>query len=258
MPLANVLIVEDDGAIRRGLCDMLTFAGYAVRQAEDGSTGLEAAVGGEFDLVLLDILMPKKDGMEVLRELRKSKPALPVIFLTARGEEEEIVKGLGAGADDYIVKPFGIQELLARVKAVLRRSAERPKPLKKMVIAGRTVDFDRREVVLQDGSRAVLSEREAEVLAFLAANAGRAVSREELLSRVWGLDPRGMQTRTVDMTIARVRELLRDDPADPAVVVTVRAKGYMLAVDAPHTTNLAEERLRRNGDGTPAGDRPPR
>lgn len=244
MPLANVLIVEDDSAIRRGLADMLTFAGYSVRQAADGNAGLDAALSADLDLVLLDILMPKKDGMEVLRELRKAKPALPVIFLTARGEEEEIVRGLSAGADDYIVKPFGIQELLARVQAVLRRSAQRPSPLKKMLIATRTIDFDRREVVLQDGARVMLSERESDVLAFLAANAGRAVSREELLSRVWGLDPRGMHTRTVDMTIARLRELLRDDPTSPAVIVTVRAKGYMLAVDSPRST-----------DETPARDR---
>lgn len=233
LPLANVLIVEDDEAIRRGIADMLSFSGYAVRQAADGAAGLDLALSAQLDLVLLDILMPKKTGLEVLRELRKAKPSLPVIFLTARGEQEDIVRGLGAGADDYVVKPFGIQELLARVQAVLRRSAQRPSPIKKLSIGGRTIDFDRREVVHPDGTRCVLSERESEVLAFLAANAGRAVSREELLSRVWGLDPRGVQTRTVDMTIARLRELLRDEPAQPAVVVTVRAKGYMLAVDAP-------------------------
>ncbi len=233
MSLGNVLVVEDDNAIRRGLADMLTFAGYSVRQASDGSSGLDSALSMDLDLVLLDILMPKKDGMEVLRELRRSKPTLPVIFLTARGEEEEIVRGLGAGADDYVVKPFGIQELLARVQAVLRRSAERPNPLKRLAIAGRNIDFDRREALFPDGSRATLSERETEVLAFLAANPGRAISREELLSRVWGLDPRGVQTRTVDMTVARLRELLRDDPSAPAVIITVRAKGYMLASDDP-------------------------
>lgn len=258
VPLAHVLLVEDDHAIRRGVADMLSFAGYSVLQAADGSAGLDAALSADLDLVLLDMLMPKKDGLEVLKELRKAKPSLPVIFLTARGEEEEIVRGLGAGADDYVVKPFGIQELLARIRAVLRRSAERPMPMKRLVIAGRTIDFDRREVVLQDGSRVTLSERESEVLGFLSANAGRAVSREELLSRVWGLDPRGVQTRTVDMTIARLRELLRDDPSDPAVVVTVRAKGYMLAVDDPGASGTPSDWNalgRRSGDASPPGDR---
>jgi DNA-binding response OmpR family regulator len=230
MPLATVLIVEDDPAIRRGLCDALKFGGYSTREAADGAAGLEAALADGIDLVLLDILMPRMDGLQVLTELRRARPALPVIFLTARGQEEDRVRGLRAGADDYVVKPFGATEVLARIEAVLRRSAERPRPVRTLTLAGRTIDFERREVVFADGRRAALPEREAEVLAYLAASPGRAVSREELLSRVWGVDPRGVQTRTVDMAVARLRELLEDDPAAPAVIVTVRAKGYMLAV----------------------------
>jgi len=176
-------------------------------------------------------LMPKMDGFAVLSEIRRARPTLPVIMLTAKGEESDRVTGLRAGADDYVVKPFSVNELLARVEAVLRRSAERPHAVAKLQIAGRKIDLERREVTLDGGIRELMSERETELLAYLIANRGRAVSRDELLQRVWGLDPRGMQTRTVDMTVARLREVLRDDPASPRVIVTVRAKGYMLATE---------------------------
>jgi DNA-binding response OmpR family regulator len=231
--LGTILIVEDDASIRRGVSDALTFSGYRVREAADGRAGLEAAVTGEVDLVLLDILMPRMDGLAMLAEVRKSKPALPVIFLTAIGEESDRVKGLRLGADDYVVKPFGVQELLARVEAVLRRTPARPAWTGGVVVAaGRTIDLARREVRLADGTVNGLSQRESELLAYLVGNRGRAVSREELLQHVWGLDPRGVQTRTIDMAVARLREALRDDPARPAVIVTVRAKGYMLAAEA--------------------------
>lgn len=229
MPLGRILVVEDDAAIRRGLTDALRFAGYVPMEASDGQAGLDAALSAEVDLVLLDILMPKVDGLTVLREIRRTRPVLPVIMLTAKGEEHDRVRGLRDGADDYVVKPFSATELLARVEAVLRRSAERPRPMKSASVSGRGIDLERREVVHPDGTRLTLSDREAETLAYLIANPGRAIARDELLARVWGLDPRGMQTRTVDMTIARLRELLRDDPSEPAVIVTVRSKGYMLA-----------------------------
>ncbi|MEX2218561.1 MAG: response regulator transcription factor [Phycisphaerales bacterium] len=229
MPRGNLLVVEDDDAIRRGLVDALRFGGYHVREAADGRAGLDAALADGVDLVLLDILMPKMDGLEVLAELRKARPSLPVIFLTARGQEQDRVKGLKLGADDYVVKPFSVGELMARVEAVLRRSPERPVSIPRLSIAGRTIDFERREVTLPGGDKEMLPQREADVLAFLAAHPGRAVSREELLSRVWGVDPRGVTTRTVDMAVARLRMLLRDDPDLPGVVITVRGRGYMLA-----------------------------
>lgn len=240
MSRGTVLVVEDDGAIRRGVADALAFAGFRVVEAGDGVSGLEAAMGA-VDLVLLDILMPKMDGMEVLGEIRRVRPALPVIMLTAKGEEEDRVRGLRAGADDYIVKPFSAQELIARTEAVLRRSPERPSGLKSLSLNGRTIDFDRREILHADGERSSLSQREVEVLAYLAASRGKAVSRDELLSRVWGLDPRGVQTRTVDMTIARLREQLRDDPGSPAVIETVRGKGYMLAAEGDGAWERAPE-----------------
>lgn len=229
--LGMILVVEDDAAIRRGLCDALRFSGYTIAEAPDGAAGVERALSLEPVLVLLDVLMPVMDGFAALREIRRARPSLPVIMLTAKGEEADRVRGLREGADDYVVKPFSAKELLARVEAVLRRSPERPSGVARTTIAGRAIDLERREVMRPDGTRGSLSEREAQVLAYLIGNRGRAVSRDELLSRVWGLDPRGVQTRTVDMAIARVREMLHDDPADPRVIVTVRAKGYMLAAE---------------------------
>lgn len=230
--LARVLVVEDDAAIRRGVSDALEMSGYAVLQAADGREGFETASSAEIDLVLLDISMPKRDGLSVLEELRLVRPGLPVIFLTARGEAEDKVRGLRLGADDYVVKPFNAAELLARVEAVLRRSAERPKRLERLSLHGRTIDFARREVVFDDGRRVVLAQREAEVLEFLVSNRGRAISRDELLQRVWCIDPRGTHTRTVDMAIARLREQLGDDGTGPGLVLTVRGKGYMFAAAA--------------------------
>lgn len=228
--MKTVLVVEDDNAIRRGLADALRFARYRVVEAADGQAGLAAALDPDLDLVLLDILMPKMDGMAVLRRIREARISLPVIFLTAKGEEEDRIRGLRAGADDYVVKPFSASEVLARVEAVLRRSAERPPPLGRLAVGDRTIDFARREIAFADGSTVVLPELEANVLQFLAQNRGRAVSREELLLRVWGVDARNTQTRTVDMAVARLRVHLRDDPDVPGgnLILTVRGKGYML------------------------------
>lgn len=233
MPLGKILVVEDDAAIRRGLVDALSVSNYEALEAGEGVHGLSLALGCEVDLVLLDIMMPGMDGFAVLREIRKAKPTLPVIMLTAKGEETDRVKGLKLGSDDYVVKPFGIKELLARIEAVMRRSAERPRSRSKLSIAGRIVDFERREAHLPDGTVVQLPQREADVLAYLAANPGRAVTREELLSRVWGFDPRGVHTRTVDMAVARLREQLGDDPTEPSVIATVRGRGYMLAKAVP-------------------------
>ena len=228
MALASLLVVEDDASIRRALVDALAYAGYSVSEAPTGEEALDLASRGAFDLVLLDVMLPGIDGFEVLRGLRSAQARLPVIMLTARGAEEDRVRGLRGGADDYVVKPFSPGELVARVEAVLRRSAERPNGVQRLVIAGREVDFERREVRLPDGGSASLTERESELLQYLAAHRDRAVSREELLRCVWGIDPRGVQTRTVDMTIARLREHLQDSGATPEVVLTVRSKGYAL------------------------------
>lgn len=225
----SVLVVEDDPSIRRGLVDALRFAGYAVTDAADGKSGLDLALGMAPDLVLLDVILPKMDGFAVLAELRRARPELPVILVTARGAEPDRVHGLKGGADDYVVKPFSATELLARVEAVLRRSASRPLDVAVARFGDRTVDFERREIRGAGGAPVPLSEKECELLRYLARNAGRAVSRDELLQNVWGLDPRGVETRTVDMHVARLREKLGDDPDDPKAIATVRGKGYMAA-----------------------------
>ena len=224
-----VLVIEDDAPIRRGLVDALTFAGYEALQCAEGRQALEMAVECALDLVLLDVMLPGMDGFAILDELRAAKPTLPVIMVTARGAEEDRVRGLKTGADDYIVKPFSAKELLARVEAVLRRSPERPGDVSGLEAHGRTVDLQRREVICPDGAVRQLSEREANILRYLAVNCDRAVDRDELLHRVWGLNPKGIQTRTVDMHIARLREKLEDDPSEPRIVLTVRGKGYKLA-----------------------------
>ncbi|MEM6997008.1 MAG: response regulator transcription factor [Myxococcota bacterium] len=226
---ATVLVVEDDSAIRTGLVDALGFEGYRVLQAADAPSGAESALRSACDLVLLDLMLPGGDGLSILREIRRLKPTLPVIILTARGREADRVTGLRLGADDYVVKPFSVRELLARVGAVLRRatSSEAPEHVA-IAIPGGNVDLARREIVFDDGEREELSEREVALLAFLSQHRGRAVGRDELLREVWSVVPgRRSNSRTVDMHVARLREKLRDAES-PTVVVTVRGKGYML------------------------------
>jgi DNA-binding response OmpR family regulator len=226
----RVLTVEDDSAIRRGIVDALRYAGYEPLQAADGETGLDMAVKREYDLLLLDLVLPKRDGLEILREVRRLRPTLPVIILTARGDEADRVQGLHDGADDYVVKPFSVKELLARVEAVLRRCAERPIDVETVAIPGGQIDLERREIRLKKGGRAELSEKEIELIRYLASNSGRAISREELLANVWRITPQGITTRTIDMHITRLREKLRDDPEKPGIILTVRGKGYMWAI----------------------------
>ncbi len=224
-----VLVVEDDAAIRRGLVDTLRHGGYEPIACADGEDGLATALSAQLDLVILDVVLPKRDGFSVLAEIRRTRPQLPVILVTARGAETDRVHGLQTGADDYVVKPFSSRELLARVEAVLRRSAERPTDVCKVVLSGRTVDFERREVGHGDGSRVLLSERESELLQYLVRNPGRAISRTEILQRVWGLASGDLATRTIDMHIVKLREKLNDQAERPEILVTVRGKGYMLA-----------------------------
>ncbi len=228
-----VLVVEDDRSIRTGIVDALRYAGFEPLEAADGSEGLARAIEGTVDLVLLDVLLPKVNGFAVLEGIRKARPELPVIMVTAKGAEGDRVQGLEGGADDYVQKPFSIRELLARVEAVLRRSAERPTDVHSVRDARRFIDLHRCELRIgSDGAlRTIsLSAREVAIIRYLAANRGRAVDRGELLHRVWGLDPRGLETRTVDMQIARLRDKLRcDGETGDEFIATVRGRGYMLA-----------------------------
>ncbi len=229
MEKQSILTVEDDAAIRRGIVDALRFSGYQVFEAARGDVGRDMALARAYDLLLLDLVLPGCDGLQILRAVREVRPAQPIIILTARGEENDRVEGLRLGADDYVVKPFSVKELLARVEAVLRRSPERPREMSTIAFPGAVADLARFEVRFDDGERAELSDKEAELLRYLAANPGRAISRDELLLRVWQLDPRGVSTRTIDMHVTRLREKLRDDSSEPRVVLTVRGKGYMFA-----------------------------
>lgn len=235
--MKRILVIEDDSAIRRGLVDALEFSGFEVLQAPNGTEGLALALQASFELMLLDLILPGCSGFEILEQVHKHRPGLPVIVLTARGEEADRVRGLRLGADDYVVKPFSVRELLARVDAVLRRSPERAAQTSSLTLANAVVDFARCEVRFPDGKRNELSEREIELLRYFAANPGRVISREEILQRVWRLDAAHLETRTIDMHIAHLRAKLGDLSASPNILITVRGRGYRLATPGSSPEN---------------------
>ncbi len=232
----HILVIEDDEAIRRGLCDALTAADYTVGQAADGEVGRDRALADPIDLLLLDLMLPSLHGLEILREVRPCRPTLPIIILTAAGEEADRVRGLKLGADDYVVKPFSLRELLARIEALLRRSPTRPTAACRIDIPGGQVDCQRGEVRFDDGRSCTLGEREAELLRYLASNPARVISRDELLLHVWRTRPEGIETRTVDMHIARLREKLGNGTGAHELLKTVRGKGYMFSLPHPDET----------------------
>jgi len=243
---ARVVVIEDEPAIRRGVTDALRASGYEAAEAGDGVRGLEEAVRVGVDLVLLDLMLPRRDGLDVLAGVRRARPTLPVIILTARGSEDDRVRGLKMGADDYIVKPFSARELLARVEAVLRRSLDRPSDVRGARLGRAVIDLPRREIRWSEHERGELSEMEGAILTFLIAHRKRAVSRDELILRIWGIEPAGLETRTVDMHIARLRTKLRDPSGrkTPEAILTVRAHGYMagpdlIPIDAPAPDEIA-------------------
>lgn len=227
--MKQILVVEDDKAIRQGIIDALEMGGYEVFSAANGDDGMRMAVRVGYDLLLLDLVLPGSSGLEILAEVRTSRPTIPVIVLTAMGNEADRVKGLKLGADDYMVKPFSIKELLARIEAVLRRTPERPSDVEEIAFPGGYADVSRCELRFKDGTNTILSEREIQLLRYLAGNRGRAITREEILRRVWRIDPEKLETRTIDMHVARLREKLRDDPSHPEIIITVRGKGYKFA-----------------------------
>lgn len=226
----RVMVVEDDDAIRAGLCDVLRFGGYIPLPCARGDIAVKEILAASPDLVLLDVMLPGRDGFEILREVRAVRATLPIVMVTARGDERDRVDGLERGADDYVVKPFSAREVLARVGAVLRRSAERPADVRVITLGEDHVDLARCEARGKSAT-VTLSAREVEVLRALAANRTRAISREELLRLVWAVDPRGAETRAVDMQMTRLRESLAAVGLD-ALVETVRGKGYRLAAAA--------------------------
>lgn len=244
MSKRTVLVIEDDGAIRQGIVDALEFHGFVTLQSGNGRTGLELALSSTFDLLLLDVVLPERDGLSILKEVRSQRATIPVIMLTAKGDENDRVQGLRLGADDYVVKPFSVKELMARVEAVLRRSPERPHDIESIELPEAFVDFARSEIRFEDGATEALSERESELLRYLASNSGRVISRDEILTRVWRINARGVETRTIDMHIARLREKLRDSGDDAQIVKTVRGKGYLFAAPTPASTSEVRDSKR--------------
>lgn len=230
---ARIVVIEDEQAIRRGIADALRTSGYDVCEAADGLTGLQEAQRPGVDLVLLDLMLPRLGGLDVLKELRNKCSAVPVIILTARGSEDDRVRGLQLGADDYVVKPFSARELLARVEAVLRRVQGHSGEIHAAQLGRARIDLSRREVLWSEEERTELSETECAILGFLVAHRQRAVSRDELLTRIWGIEPRGLETRTIDMHVARLRTKLRDPSGagTPEAILTVRSHGYMAGPD---------------------------
>ena len=219
----RILVVEDEASLREGLVDLLTHAGHSVSSVGDGETAVKAGLESDFDLVLLDLMLPRMDGFEVCRRLREKQPGLGVLMLTARGGEADKVRGLRSGADDYITKPFGTNELLARIDSVARRLALDSGP-ERIEVDGGVIDLGRCRFE-RDGDDHELTAREANLLRFLHRHRERAVTRAELLENVWQ-QPGDLQTRTVDMCVANLRQKIESDPARPAIVVTVKGVGY--------------------------------
>jgi DNA-binding response OmpR family regulator len=226
---SRLLIVEDEAAIRSGLVDVFVYHGYEVETAEHGEVGLKMALGGTFDLVLLDVMLPGIDGFEICNRIRQQDRKQPVIMLTAKSSDEDIVQGLTLGADDYVAKPFSVTQLVLRVQAVLRRSgvgeaAEREIRL----LNGLLVDTE--NLCAGEGEdKIVFTRREMDLLQYLQQQADRPVAREELLARVWGYaNHMEIETRTVDIHIAKLRRKIEQDPSNPQTIVTVRGAGYRL------------------------------
>ena len=228
----RLLIVEDEEAIRTGLIDVLVYHGYEVEFAADGISGLDKALSGRFDLILLDVMLPGMDGFEICNRIRAQDRDQPVIMLTAKSTDEDIIQGLSLGADDYVAKPFSVAQLILRIQAVLRRSrigAELDATLR----LGEDIEVDCRNLQGRRGEEALaFTRREVEMLQYLRLNPDRPVSRDELLSKVWGYARNSdIETRTVDIHIAKLRRKIEPDPARPRYLVTVRGAGYRLVED---------------------------
>ncbi len=228
----KLLIVEDEQAIVRGLSDLFVFHGYEVAFAMDGLEGLEMAISGEYALVLLDVMLPSLDGFNVCDKIREHDLNQPIIMLTAKTSEEDIITGLSLGADDYIAKPFSVRELVLRVESVLKRSRKLKKQPDYLVV-GSTIKIDVANLMGKWDDQAdaplAFTRREVEMLQYLQGNSDRPVSREELLEQIWGYDKAAhIETRTVDIHVAKLRRKIEIDSKNPQFLVTVRGEGYKL------------------------------
>ena len=220
----RVLVVEDDPTLRLGLTKTLRSEGYAVETAKTGIEGVERAMNEPFDLVILDVMLPGRNGFEVCETLRERDDDLPIIMLTAKAEEGDRVRGLRLGADDYIVKPFGLAELLARVDAALRRRRKREVTTTSVTIGAASVDFTAHRV-FRGTQELEVTAQELKLLRFLIDREGQLLTRQQILDGVWGADYFGTD-RTVDNFVNRLRTKFEADPKNPTVFVTVRGGGY--------------------------------
>jgi len=226
----RLLIVEDEEAIRSGLVDVFVYHGYEVETAAHGDDGLRMALSGQFDLILLDVMLPGTDGFEICNQIRQQDRQQPVIMLTAKSSDEDIVQGLTLGADDYVAKPFSVTQLVLRVQAVLRRSGIGEESNREIKLCNGMV-IDTENLCAAD---VVFTRREMDVLLYLAQQSDRPVSRDELLARVWGYaNNMDIETRTVDIHIAKLRRKIEKDPTNPQAIATVRGAGYRLMIEAP-------------------------
>ncbi|HVR87114.1 MAG TPA: response regulator transcription factor [Planctomycetota bacterium] len=224
--MPRILVVEDDRAILRGLTDILKKEGFDVLGASDGQQGLETALREDVDLVILDLRLPRLDGLEVCRRLREDRLQVPILILTAKTEEADKILGLGLGADDYMTKPFGVGELVARVKALLRRAQVQGVPglAKSFRFGAVEVDFEAHRVTKSD-REVDLTAREFSVLKYLIQHRGKVVTREDLLRHVWHYEDLPI-TRAVDVHMAELRKKLEKTPSKPRHILSVRAVGY--------------------------------
>ena len=224
---ARILIVEDEAAIRGGLIDVFVYHGYEVDTAEDGNDGLQKSLSGKYDLILLDVMLPGVDGFEICNRIRQQDRQQPVIMLTAKSSDDDIVQGLTLGADDYVAKPFSVTQLVLRVQAVLRRSGLDDEVVREIEL-NNGMSIDTQNLCAGDTQ---FTRREMDLLRYLSQQSDRPVSREELLARVWGYaNHMEIETRTVDIHIAKLRRKIETDPADPQTILTVRGAGYRLMV----------------------------
>ena len=222
--MAKILIVEDEPNMVAGLRDNFEFEGYQVITATDGVAGLERALDETPDLVILDVMMPRMSGLDVCKQLKSKRPSIPIIMLTARGQEVDKVVGLEPGADDYVTKPFSIRELLARVKAVLRRA--RPLPIDQERLSFGDIEVNLRSCqVMRAGKALEFSSKEFELLKYFVCHQGETLSRDRLLEEVWGYD-RFPTTRTVDAHVVHLRQKIEAKPEEPRFILTVHGTGY--------------------------------